>query len=76
MCFFDFCSAQGSSEKPHLDSSGSDSEPEGTKVAPYTTTVPVVPPTQLNPYPPLGASSIGQPLYQGAGGILHDYQTL
>ncbi|KAK9695093.1 Homeodomain [Popillia japonica] len=70
--------SQNSSEKQHLDSSGSDSEAEGShhKQAVYSApTVPVVPP-QLSTYPTLGNPSMSQPLYPAPGGILHDYQTL
>ncbi|CAG9768410.1 unnamed protein product [Ceutorhynchus assimilis] len=61
------------SDKPHMDTSGSDSESEGHKMTGYNPGG-MVPP-QLNAYPTLTASGMGQPLYQ-PGGILHDYQTL
>ncbi|XP_022919138.1 homeobox protein six1-like [Onthophagus taurus] len=74
--------SQTSSEKQHLDSSGSDSETEpsshhknNTAYANVPPNVPVVPP-QLAPYPTLGNPGMTQPLYQTPGGILHDYQTL
>lgn len=71
-------SGQGSSDKPHLDSSGSDSEAEGHshKVTAYAANVPVVPQPQLNSYPSLGAPGMPQPLYQASGILPHDYQAL
>ncbi|EFA04748.2 homeobox protein SIX2 [Tribolium castaneum] len=67
-------SGQSNSDKPHLDSSGSDSESEH-KLSTYTPSGAVGPP-QLAPYGGLGAPSLGQPLYQAPGGLLHDYQAL
>ncbi|KAF2892549.1 hypothetical protein ILUMI_13623 [Ignelater luminosus] len=66
-------SGQGSSDKQHPESSGSESEGE-SKVTPYAPSVPVAPP-QLG-YPSLGVPNMGQPLYSGPGRVLHDYQTL
>ncbi|CAH0557457.1 unnamed protein product [Brassicogethes aeneus] len=65
---------QPNSDKPHL-SSGSDSESEGPKMPPYATSGMLGPP-QVNTYSTLGGPGLPQPLYQGTGGILHDYQTL
>ncbi|CAG9814318.1 unnamed protein product [Phaedon cochleariae] len=68
-------SSQTSSEKPHLDSSGSDSEPEtGPKMAAYA---PVVQ-TQIHPYQ-MAAPAVPYacpPVYQPPPDMLHDYQTL
>lgn len=58
-----------------MDTSGSESESEGhPKMTNYTASAMVAP--QLNSYPTLGATGMGQPLYQAPGSILHDYQTL
>lgn len=68
-------STQSSSEKPHLDSSGSDSEADGQhKINSYPPPG-VVGPSQMTAYPGIG-STISQPLYQPPGALLHDYQAL
>ncbi|KAL1490649.1 hypothetical protein ABEB36_013309 [Hypothenemus hampei] len=67
-------SNQSISDKPHMDTSGSESESEGQKMTGYNPSG-MVPP-QLNSYPTLAATGMGQPLYQTPGGLLHDYQTL
>lgn len=73
MCFY--FSTQPSSEKPHLDSSGSDSEAEH-KMTTYTPNS--VLQTQINPYQTMTAPAPYpcQPMYQSPSEILHDYQTL
>ncbi|ENN77312.1 protein sine oculis [Dendroctonus ponderosae] len=67
-------SNQPMSDKPHMDTSGSESESEGHKMTPYNPSL-MVPPQQ-NSYSTLSASGMGQSLYQTPSGILHDYQTL
>lgn len=67
-------SSQPNSDKQPMDSSGSDSESEGHKMATYNPSG-MIPP-QLNAYPTLGSAGMGQPIYQSPTGILHDYQTL
>ncbi|XP_076271444.1 protein sine oculis-like isoform X2 [Rhynchophorus ferrugineus] len=67
-------SNQQNPDKQHMDSSGSDSETETHKMTTYNPSG-MIPP-QLNPYPPLNATGMPQPLYQTPSGILHDYQTL
>ncbi|XP_060517341.1 homeobox protein SIX1-like [Cylas formicarius] len=69
-------SNQTSSDKHHMESSGSESEGEGHKISSYNPTD-IVGPNQLNSYPMLSASGIGQHMtYQPSSAILHDYQTL
>ncbi|KAG5878971.1 hypothetical protein JTB14_028803 [Gonioctena quinquepunctata] len=69
-------SSQTSSEKPHLDSSGSDSEAEAHKMSTYNPSGVIQ--TQINPYQTMAAPAPYpcQPMYQTPPEILHDYQAL
>ncbi|KAL3282393.1 hypothetical protein HHI36_005578 [Cryptolaemus montrouzieri] len=68
--------SQPNSDKPQLDSSGSDSEADNQhKLGSFTPSV-VGTSAQMSAYAAGLGSSIGQPLYQPPGALLHDYQAL
>ncbi|XP_044752661.1 homeobox protein six1-like [Coccinella septempunctata] len=71
-------SNQTNSDKPHLDSSGSDSEGDNQhKLSSFAPTGVVgTASAQMSAYAAGLGSSIGQPLYQPPGALLHDYQAL